>query len=166
MLTKSFTVRSLLNLLRLWVTIASVEAQIKAWNQEKLKLAGRGDWLDVKVGTKGPCRHCMMHILALIFLAQTAPSWFWRQVVREVWLSRDHRRWITVNLGHSSDSIPFAHDWFRRGMWHNHGQWDVKEISTGHLCKGFLCSLKENVEGNFLFCLWTFAVCLYYLDPG
>lgn len=107
---------------------------------------------------KGPCRHCLLPMQSLIFLAPRAPFWLRHQVasvMRGAWSSRDPRRQIAVNLSHSNDSIPLAYDWLRMGMWHSHGQWDMKEVSTGGcLYKGFLCSLKDNVEGDFLFCLW------------
>lgn len=166
MLTEPLTIRSLLNLPRLWTMIASMEIERNVWNQrdtKERKLADRGDRFDVEEGTrqKLSVAYAVPHlsspkstILALISCGQCDERGPGLHVTREgesllisailmfpFLLPMSARPTAPLtDVGRACDTVMASGTW--------------RKSPLGCLCKGFLCSLKENVEGDFLFCLW------------
>ena len=136
---------------------ASMETKRKVWNQrdrKEIKLADRGDRLDGWMLKKGPCRHCCL-CRPSSFLPKE--HHFGSDIRWPVWwegpglhMTPEGESLLisailmipflppVTGLGWACDTVMASETW--------------RKSPLGRLSKGF-CSLKENVEGDFLFCL-------------
>lgn len=140
-----------------------METERKAWNQEKRR---RWSWQTVVIGwtlEQGRGTGSALHVAypRPHLSCQRVPFWFWCQVAS---VTGEARRQIVFHVRHSDDSVSIVHDWFRTGMWRSHGQWDVKECPLERLWEGFLCSLRENIEGKLSFS--ASGCCCLLVLPG